>query len=210
MQCLLPAGQTVFYVQFAICLNSEWCVRHAFVGASSRKCLQRVFHAGLGVAARWLLSPRYTGDTATPQQGDGRRHEAGSVRLSASGSDFRCARRRRPSRQQRDGRMRGQRRAPAELLDLQPPRRQRWRRLDLVRRRRQQGLGSWMGSYLSSTSTYWAGVGKPSTGYQLHVSNTGGQRYLQLHLREQQIRLRLSLRRLPGLQIDGQLRPRGE
>jgi len=37
-----------------------------------------------------------------------------------------------------------------------------------------QELGSWSGSYLSTTSTYWAGVGKPSTKYGLYASNTYG------------------------------------
>lgn len=38
-----------------------------------------------------------------------------------------------------------------------------------------QELGSWSGSYLSSTSTYWAGVSKPSDKYGLYTSNTYGK-----------------------------------
>lgn len=38
-----------------------------------------------------------------------------------------------------------------------------------------QELGSWFGSYLSATSTYWAGVGKPSDEYGLYTSNTYGK-----------------------------------
>ena len=38
-----------------------------------------------------------------------------------------------------------------------------------------QEIGAWFGSYLSSTSTYWAGVGKPSTEYGLYASNTYGK-----------------------------------
>jgi hypothetical protein len=37
-----------------------------------------------------------------------------------------------------------------------------------------QELGPWSGSYLSATSTYWAGVEKPSTKYGLYTSNTYG------------------------------------
>jgi hypothetical protein len=38
-----------------------------------------------------------------------------------------------------------------------------------------QEIGSWQGSYLSSTSTYWAGKGKPSDEYGLYASNTYGK-----------------------------------
>jgi len=38
-----------------------------------------------------------------------------------------------------------------------------------------QELGSWHGSFLSATSTYWAGVGKPSDEYGLYTSNTYGK-----------------------------------
>jgi hypothetical protein len=38
-----------------------------------------------------------------------------------------------------------------------------------------QELGSWSGSFLSATSTYWAGVEKPSTKYGLYTSNTYGR-----------------------------------
>jgi hypothetical protein len=38
-----------------------------------------------------------------------------------------------------------------------------------------QELGSWHGSYLSSTSTYWAGHGQPSDEYGLYTSNTYGK-----------------------------------
>jgi hypothetical protein len=37
-----------------------------------------------------------------------------------------------------------------------------------------QGLGSWFGDYLSSTSTYWGGPSKPSDEYGIYVSNTFG------------------------------------
>ncbi len=37
-----------------------------------------------------------------------------------------------------------------------------------------QGLGSWWGEYLSSTSTYWEGTGKPSDEYGIYASNTYG------------------------------------
>jgi hypothetical protein len=37
-----------------------------------------------------------------------------------------------------------------------------------------QALGTWFGSYLSSTSTYWGGVGKPSDEYGIYVSNVHG------------------------------------
>jgi hypothetical protein len=40
-----------------------------------------------------------------------------------------------------------------------------------------QAIGSWWGEYLSSTSTYWAGVGKPSTQYAIYASNTYGPGY---------------------------------
>jgi hypothetical protein len=38
-----------------------------------------------------------------------------------------------------------------------------------------QEIGSWLGSYLSATSTYWGGVEKPSTKYGLYASNTYGK-----------------------------------
>ncbi len=38
----------------------------------------------------------------------------------------------------------------------------------------QQGLGTWFGSYLSSTSTYWGGPEKPSDEYGIYVSNVHG------------------------------------
>ena len=38
-----------------------------------------------------------------------------------------------------------------------------------------QEIGSWHGSFLSSTSTYWAGFGKPSDEYGLYTSNTYGK-----------------------------------
>jgi hypothetical protein len=38
-----------------------------------------------------------------------------------------------------------------------------------------QEIGTWQGSYLSSTSTYWAGKGKPSDEYGLYASNTYGK-----------------------------------
>ena len=38
-----------------------------------------------------------------------------------------------------------------------------------------QELGTWHGSFLSATSTYWAGFGKPSDEYGLYASNTYGK-----------------------------------
>jgi hypothetical protein len=38
-----------------------------------------------------------------------------------------------------------------------------------------QELGSWFGSYLSATSTYWGGTEKPSDEYGLYASNTYGR-----------------------------------
>jgi hypothetical protein len=38
-----------------------------------------------------------------------------------------------------------------------------------------QELGSWFGSYLSATSTYWGGSEKPSDEYGLYASNTYGR-----------------------------------
>ncbi len=38
----------------------------------------------------------------------------------------------------------------------------------------QQGIGTWWGEYLSSTSTYWAGKGEPSDEYGIYASNTYG------------------------------------
>jgi hypothetical protein len=37
-----------------------------------------------------------------------------------------------------------------------------------------QAIGSWWGEYLSSTSTYWGGKGKPSDEYGIYASNTTG------------------------------------
>ncbi len=37
-----------------------------------------------------------------------------------------------------------------------------------------QEIGSWLGEYLSSTSTYWGGTGKPSDEYGIYASNTYG------------------------------------
>jgi hypothetical protein len=37
-----------------------------------------------------------------------------------------------------------------------------------------QAIGSWFGSYLSSTSTYWGGPEKPSDEYGIYASNTTG------------------------------------
>jgi hypothetical protein len=37
-----------------------------------------------------------------------------------------------------------------------------------------QNIGSWLGEYLSATSTYWGGTGKPSTEYGIYASNTYG------------------------------------
>ena len=37
-----------------------------------------------------------------------------------------------------------------------------------------QEIGSWWGEYLSSTSTYWGGVEKPSDEYGIYASNTTG------------------------------------
>jgi hypothetical protein len=37
-----------------------------------------------------------------------------------------------------------------------------------------QAIGSWFGSYLSSTSTYWGGREKPSDEYGIYASNTTG------------------------------------
>jgi hypothetical protein len=37
-----------------------------------------------------------------------------------------------------------------------------------------QAIGSWFGSYLSSTSTYWGGHEKPSDEYGIYASNTTG------------------------------------
>jgi hypothetical protein len=37
-----------------------------------------------------------------------------------------------------------------------------------------QELGRWWGSYLTATSTYWGGTGKPSDEYGLYASNTYG------------------------------------
>ncbi len=37
-----------------------------------------------------------------------------------------------------------------------------------------QEIGSWAGSFLSATSTYWGGTGKPSDEYGLYASNTHG------------------------------------
>ncbi len=37
-----------------------------------------------------------------------------------------------------------------------------------------QEIGSWLGEYLSSTSTYWGGVEKPSDEYGIYASNTTG------------------------------------
>ena len=37
-----------------------------------------------------------------------------------------------------------------------------------------QGIGSWWGEYLSSTSTYWGGLEKPSDEYGIYASNTTG------------------------------------
>jgi hypothetical protein len=40
-----------------------------------------------------------------------------------------------------------------------------------------QEIGSWWGEYLSSTSTYWGGTGKPSDEYGIYASNTTGPGY---------------------------------
>jgi hypothetical protein len=40
-----------------------------------------------------------------------------------------------------------------------------------------QAIGSWWGEYLSSTSTYWGGRGKPSDEYGIYASNTTGPGY---------------------------------
>ena len=40
-----------------------------------------------------------------------------------------------------------------------------------------QAIGSWWGSYLSSTSTYWGGKEKPSDEYGIYASNTTGPGY---------------------------------
>jgi hypothetical protein len=37
-----------------------------------------------------------------------------------------------------------------------------------------QEIGTWTGEYLSSTSTYWGGTGKPSDEYGIYASNTYG------------------------------------